>query len=783
MPTFDFTSLLWWGLPLAAAPVVIHLINLLRHRVVDWAAMEFLLASQRKYRTRILLKQLLLLLLRILAIAGLVAMLAQPRWTSALTSLLGGRRTAHVVLLDDSFSMGETFAAADAGGEATAFGRGRRMVERLLEELAATPGRHELSLGRFSRLAAAATDGYQPGSPPVPGLAGPTGQPPQAEANGESSSLFDLRSEPVTPQNLARLRRAVGDCRLSAFATGPTAAVRAAAAVFAGHDGGGAIWLVTDLRSRDWLAAEDMVAALETLAAAGIEIHLVDAAADEDEQTATTDPLPRPNLAVERIEMVGGVPASDVLLPWEVTVRNLGAEPVRDVPLVIREDQVERPGVQLDQILPGDSATARFESRFPTAGGHFVEVELPADRLAADNRRTAAVEVVNEADVLIIAGAAAPDDTPGDAFYLATALDPGAAAATGLRPRIEPSRALAALELDQFDSIWLVDVPRLDATEIEPLEDYARRGGGVVFFTGPATQPELVNQTLFRDGAGIFPAPLAAAVDLLTDPRNPEAPDVVAEDHPVVAILRGRRNPFLDAVRIDRYLAIQRSYQPPPGSGLRRLLSLRNQAPLAIEKPFGEGLAVAILTTAAPVWNSWARNNPSWVVVMLELEGQLARLRRRRENLLVGEPLAVPLAPGVDRIDVEFLLPPDGLLVRQTATTTPAGSLEARLTDTAIPGGYAARWQTVAGQPQERVAAINVNPAESALQRIAQPQLARVMAGVPYRYERADQLESDGTSRGGSSLVRPLLILLLVILLAEQLLGYLVSYHPVRRRS
>ncbi|MFZ4733882.1 MAG: BatA domain-containing protein, partial [Pirellulales bacterium] len=64
MPTFDFTSLLWWGLPLAAAPIIIHLINLLRHRRVEWAAMEFLLASQRKYRTRVLLKQLLLLALR-----------------------------------------------------------------------------------------------------------------------------------------------------------------------------------------------------------------------------------------------------------------------------------------------------------------------------------------------------------------------------------------------------------------------------------------------------------------------------------------------------------------------------------------------------------------------------------------------------------------------------------------------------------------------------------------------------------------------------------------------
>ena len=47
-----------------AAPVIIHLINLLRHKQVRWAAMELLLASQRKYRTRVLLKQLLLLALR-----------------------------------------------------------------------------------------------------------------------------------------------------------------------------------------------------------------------------------------------------------------------------------------------------------------------------------------------------------------------------------------------------------------------------------------------------------------------------------------------------------------------------------------------------------------------------------------------------------------------------------------------------------------------------------------------------------------------------------------------
>ena len=61
-----------WALPLVGVPVLIHLINMFRHQPVHWAAMEFLLASQKKYRTWVVLEQLLLLLLRMAAIALVV---------------------------------------------------------------------------------------------------------------------------------------------------------------------------------------------------------------------------------------------------------------------------------------------------------------------------------------------------------------------------------------------------------------------------------------------------------------------------------------------------------------------------------------------------------------------------------------------------------------------------------------------------------------------------------------------------------------------------------------
>ncbi|MBT6918645.1 MAG: hypothetical protein HN985_02885, partial [Planctomycetaceae bacterium] len=592
MPSFDFITLLWWGLPLAAVPIVIHLINLLRHRIVRWPAMEFLLASQRKYRTRILLRQLLLLLLRVLAIVGLVLLFAQPRWVTNVGSILGSSRTRHVVLLDDSYSMGEvlrTEVSPDAP-PTTAMSRGCTMIERLLEELVSTSGQQDFSLGRISKLTQSKDKNSSNSSEKEP-----------------EGNRFDIYTEIITPKNVDSARVSVKKLQPSANTTQIAPAIRNITPLFSGDDGSGVLWLLTDLRKNDWTISTDIAEALKPLADQGIEIHIVDTATAESDVNIlpTTS---RPNLVVERIEMIGGTPVANVLLPWEVTVRNYSSSPSQQVSLAIQEDLLDRPGVQIDPIPPGDIATIQFESRFQNTGRHTVQVQLPADRLSLDNDRTATVKVVEEAEVLVITTTSNRNSLDDDSFYLTTALNPGTSAATGLRPRVEPPRALTTLDLNSFDSVWLLDVPRLDAAAIRPLEDYAQNGGGVVFFVGPNTDYRAINGSMFRDGQGLFPVPLAGAVDLLKDQQNPNAPDITAEDHPVVAILSGRRNPFLDAVNIDRYMAVERTYQPSADSGLRRLLSLRNKNFLAVEKPFGKGMGVTFLSTAAPTWNNWARN-------------------------------------------------------------------------------------------------------------------------------------------------------------------------------
>jgi hypothetical protein len=750
MPTFDFLPLLWWGLPLAAAPILIHLINLLRHRKLPWAAMEFLLASQRKYRTRVLLKQLLLLALRVAAVLGIVLALAQPRWKAALGHMLGGGRTAHVVLLDDSYSMLDT--SSDGGvGDVTAFARGRLVIERICDELAAARGRQEVAVGRFSALAAdrrAAGQGTQRG--------------------------FDVPLAVVTPRLVQQVRDAVAGFAATATDAGPHDALAATADLLgAGTGAAKIVWLVSDFRAKDWKSADETVGLLRQLADAGCELRLVDC----------SDGLGRVpgNLTVERLEMVGGVPATGVLVPLEVAVRNNSDRPARDVAVDLREDGLGRPGVRIAEIPPGGVGTQRFDARFVKPGSHLVEARIDADAVAGDNVRAAAIDVVDRVDVLIIDGDPRGGARTGDAFYVAAALAPGGGAPTGLRPRIEPPRSLGTLDLTGFACIWVLDVERLDPPEIAALETFARAGGGVVFFVGPRTKPEFVNRALHRDGDGVFPVPLAGAVDLLDD-EAAAVPDVVVDEHPVVSVLSGQRNPLLDAVRIERFMAVDRGFDPDrDGGGMRRLLSLRSGGPLMVERPYGEGLVVAVLSTAAPTWNNWSRGNPSWVVVMLELESHLARSRRRAESLEVGDPVTVRLDPAIEEIEVDFSVPPEGTVVHQTATATPAGPVEASLPSAETAGGYSVRWRRLDGTEREKIFAVNVAAEEGQIECMGRDRLDRTLTGVAYRYDRAESLQPDTTSVAGVPLARPLLYVLAAVLVVEQLLAFSASYHAAGR--
>jgi hypothetical protein len=93
------------GLPLALLPVIIHLLNRVRHRPAPWAAMQFLISATRSSTSNTKLRQWLILLCRVLAVALLVLFLARPLAGGWLGWALSPAPDAVVILLDRSASM------------------------------------------------------------------------------------------------------------------------------------------------------------------------------------------------------------------------------------------------------------------------------------------------------------------------------------------------------------------------------------------------------------------------------------------------------------------------------------------------------------------------------------------------------------------------------------------------------------------------------------------------------------------------------------------------------
>jgi len=122
------------GAAAVSVPVIIHLLNRRRFKIVEWAAMKFLRESVRKNRRRIRLEELILLLLRCLALFLLAVAVSRFIGCAPPAALPIAARvqTTHVFVLDDSVSMGQKIA------DTTAFKKAASDLAGALEAVAAS---------------------------------------------------------------------------------------------------------------------------------------------------------------------------------------------------------------------------------------------------------------------------------------------------------------------------------------------------------------------------------------------------------------------------------------------------------------------------------------------------------------------------------------------------------------------------------------------------------------------------------------------------------------------
>ena len=774
------SPLLWTGLLASAVllPILIHLINRLRHQRVRWAAMDFLLASHKKNRNWVWLKQLLLLLARIACLLLILLAVGQIGCNNdSMARFLGGNVTHHYVLVDDSLSMGET----DSGR--TLMDRARESIGMIGTRIAGRDNQ-KVTLIRFSQVASLADSRTQAEDEPV-----------------EDENRSALLNAVSVDRGIERIMTdAAGSLIVTSLADGPEPAVEFALDLIQQRSSEQAIvYVLSDFRSQDWEKSNSLKQAFQQLDASG--------AATEFIRLADTE---NANLAITALESSGSVRVAGIPLMMSLQVTNFGQEPARKVQINLKSatypdeatESVTAAGIQpslddlpemlIEEIPAGESVTRRFPVYFTSPGQHAVHAALVADALPGDDASWVVARFSTSEKVLVVR--AGP---PAESRFMSIAMAPNGM--TGLQvDQANPAvlRDQDASQLSAYETIFLLDIDQLEESANQHLQEYVRQGGGLVFFTGPNVSLQHYSETLYARGNGLFPLPLAGT-SMVAEQLDQQSADIRATRHPVFESVLDVNYSPLDLVQVKRVCHPPLEWDASADPAVDVIATIRGdqRRPLMVEKKFGNGTVLACLTTADGRWNNWLRN-PTFPTTLLLMQDYVARGNDKDHRLLTGSTREYQLPIQDYRPDVQFVSPTSDLLglgfdraawqakasqVNASNENTPAITLGNVPGETSLPGVYETWLQTNASEFQVQRFALNVDNKESDLSLATRADLLATASNA--NVVNWENFGPNANQNRGTSLVRILLVLLLIAMVVEQWLAWQCSYHPGSGRT
>jgi hypothetical protein len=472
------------GALLVSVPIIIHLINRMRFKRVKWAAMEFLLKAQKRMKRKLIFQQLLLLFLRCFLILLLGVLVGRFLGFNPLQGH-ETRTTAHVVVLDDSPSMGDVWRGDD-GQMTDAFGQAKKLLGEQIAPAAAeatTPQTIDLirlsdlntprSFGRLNTTTIEEIKGYLAGFRPTPVRGGLPAALKKAKEVAESQ----------------------------------------------GADVAPVVHVLSDFRSGDW--EEDGPAVkqtIEELTAAKVKVHLIDVA-HPFRKDDRRPPLFHDNVGIVEFRPSKAVVARYESVEFTIRVRNFGGTELKDVrfAILVNGDENKGQSVSFPTLPANQEKMLKFNLTFDRVASQ----DRPLDRfslvtarletpepggIAFDNLRHAVVEVREKLQFLAIEGRPQlRDKKEGDGFYLNRLFTSSIGGITWVNGT---PADLEKAELRNYSLVLLLNVPSLSEAAAKNLEQYVRDGGGAAFFLGPDVKPGEYNKFLYADGNGVFPVPL-----------------------------------------------------------------------------------------------------------------------------------------------------------------------------------------------------------------------------------------------------------------------------------
>jgi len=759
LAAFVWPALFIGGAGAIAAPILIHFFARRRYRRIRWAATEFLLRAVRRNKRRVWLEDLILMLMRCLAVLLIALLVARPFFKpEGLAGMVGGgERTERIFVIDDSFSMGyvsgategETSDADTSNEEGSSFDRAKQAVVRLVELLVEQSPNDTVTVLTTSAMR-------------VPLATGVFLDQRQTEELFARIAGLSVSQAAMTPRDTCQaVRQMLDDQPATVSAT---------------------VYLVGDFQRKDWTdgggastsggnaSDSKSASAIAPLAdwgsePRGLKLVLVDVGDDDARNLAIA------GLESARSRFVAGVDAT-----VHANIANHSGLPADSLDLEVTVGTSVLPTVVVGGIPANDATQVPITVTAPRPGWEWVRVAAPGDGLTVDDTRTLAIEAVDAVRILIVNGEPSSDPYRDEVALLSTALRPPGEVFSGNSVRVIDETEFEETSLDDVDVVILANVFRVGESAAELLTRFVRSGGGVAIFLGDQVDADLYNTTLYDEGRGLLPARLeeqrsapGAGAQLVADARL----------HAMVSIFSGADNPFIKQISFQHYFAcapaaaddgtpsgeqavVVAHYDDPSGS------------PAIIDRPFGAGRVTLFTSSCDQEWNDWAKD-PSYVVALLELTQYLARGRGAETDLLVGSPIEFDL--DLSRYTLEVRV------------RTPAYPAEQELELTATPAedgdGFRVRWELTHqsgvyqfflagtdGAQDVRAVAVNLDPNESDLAPATESDLRQSLHELPFTYvDGLKSLEAVGQD-ARREFWKAALLAAMIVLMGEQLLGW-----------
>ncbi|HVX62869.1 MAG TPA: vWA domain-containing protein [Pirellulales bacterium] len=731
-------------LPLAAIPVVLHLLTLHRLRTVELSTYRFLFDTYVQQRRQVKFLEALLAFLRTLFLLLLIAICARPvvRHWSALFG--GGAGRDVIMLVDCSASMN-----AQTDGR-SALDRAKRAAWSVAERLSPED---RLTLVKVASTPQEVFSRFSPAADTV------------------REQIEGLQASPARGNWLAALAQ-LAQAR-GRQATPPT------------------IYLLTDAQATGWREAATQGA--DRLIPDEARVVLVKVGSNAPlENRAVTGMPPREHRAIV------GLP-----LTLRPRVRNDSATEMVDVAVGVFIDEEEIARVPLT-IKPGDTAEKEIIYVPTEPGVRRCRFEIHEDRFPDDDRFLFTLAVSPPIKVLLVNGHPANDPFENEGLYLRTALtahgeeDESPASpldqvhsasadqeAAGLAPSKEYVQSLEVEEIQerQLDAerlrnasvAILANCGGLNQQHFNLLHDFVSAGGGLAIFPGDRVNADQYNKQLLT-----VPGPLnerLVPVEMKQPVGDLQKPETFAQfagvdfSHPMLSVFDDPDARYLATSNFYRRFPLQLSNSA--GGWVLAKFSATEAA--LVESRFRDG---RVMLAAFPAHARWTNLSlkPEFVPLLLRM---VNRLERRSA---LETPSVVP-ADGVAEVSVAAeWAPVEGKItdvqrrVSDLTFTRTGSHWVAAYEATALKGYY--RVDVKGGrveQPKrgETSFAVNLAPEESEFAALDEQELADLFPGVKLSVvdataETEQELGSIGNER---EIWRYLLFFVFVVIAAEFLLA------------